>query len=233
MNEPARLDPVDQADFESVLRQALNTPGIRAALQHPARPVTATQLRARALAAAGAIAAEAATEYAALLQLRAAARPPAPTTGMNGGRGLLAALAVLTPLLSASAATIFLLLGHVFLLVGTQESLAEALIGAGWTAAAVAAVAALAAAAALLTTAARHRAASHVPRAQAAAHARKVWQRALLERGLLPFLYRQLELPAPQALPPSRAPQPRARPGYSSPDYASPDFTGPAAPSRD
>ncbi|MYT17108.1 hypothetical protein YWIDRAFT_06706 [Streptomyces sp. SceaMP-e96] len=233
MNEPARLETEDEADFECTLRRALNTPDIRAALQQPTTPVTAERLRARALAAADTIAAEAAAEYAVLVQLRATARTPAPTTGSDGGRGLLAALAVLTPLLSAPAAAIFLLLGHAFRLAGAQQPVADTLIGAGWIAAAVAALAVLAAAAALLTTAARHRATPHTPQTPALAQAHQAWQRALLERGLLPFLYCQLQLPASQALPPSPSSQRRARLGYSSPDYASPDFTGPTSPSGD
>ena len=44
------------------------------------------------------------------------------------GNGLLAALAVLTPVLSAAAAAIFLLLGYGLQLAGAQQPLAIALI---------------------------------------------------------------------------------------------------------
>ncbi|MGW1887138.1 hypothetical protein [Streptomyces sp. NPDC001970] len=235
MNEPARLEAVDQADFEQALRQALDTPDIHAALHRPAAPVTAEQMHARALAASDAIAAEASAEYTALLDLRAAAQTSAPTTRPDGGRGLLAALAVLTPLVSATAAAVFLLLGHVFWLAGTQQPLADTLIHVGWTAAGVAALAILVAAAALLITAARHRTPSRSPRTEipALTQAHEAWRRALLKRGLIPFLRRELHLPAPQVPPPALPAQRGARFGDSGPDFSGPDFTGPASPSQD
>lgn len=209
MNEPVRLEAVDQADFERALHQALDTPGVRAALGHPSAPVTAEQLRTRAWAAADVITAEASAEYTALLHLRATAETPASATGTAGGRGLLGALAVLTPLVSATAAVIFLLLGYGIQLAGAQQPLADTLIGAGWTAAAVAALAVLTAAAAVAIAAggtAPHPA-PRTPRTEtpALAQAHEAWRRALLERGLLPFLRRQLQLPAPapRKLPPS------------------------------
>jgi hypothetical protein len=236
MNEPGRLEAADRADFEHTLREALGAPDIRKALQQPSAQVTAEQLRARALTAADTIAAEAATEYAALLRLRTAAapartgRPPAPATV---GNGLVAALAVLTPVLSAAAAAIFLLLGYGFQLAGAQQPLAIALIRAGWIAGAVAVLAAAAASTGLVITAARQRATSRHPQPDTASltQAHAAWRQALLERGLLPFLHRQLHqppTPAPQPRPTSLPGQRRTRPGYSSPD-----FTGPALPSRD
>jgi hypothetical protein len=235
MNEPARLEVVDQADFEQALRQALDTPDIHAALHHPAAPVTAEQVHARALAASDAIASEASAEYTALLHMRAAAQTSAPTTRPDGERGLLAALAVLTPLVSATAAAAFLFLGHALRLAGTQQPLANTLIHVGWTAAGFAALATLVAAAALLITAARHRTPSRTPRTEtpALAQAHEAWRRALLKRGLLPFLRRQLQLPTPQVPPPAPPAQRRARLGYSSPDFTGSDFTGPASPSQD
>ncbi|EFE72052.1 conserved hypothetical protein [Streptomyces viridosporus ATCC 14672] len=226
MNEPGRLEAVDRADFEHTLHAALSAPDIREALQQPTAQVTAEQLRARALTAADTIAAEAATEYAALLRLRTAAAParagrpwrPAPATA---GNGLLAALAVLTPVLSTAAAAVFLLLGYGLQLASTQQPLAIALIRAGWVAGAVVVLAAAAAGTALVITAARHRATACHPQPDTAslAQAHAAWRQALLERGLLPFLRRQLHQP------PTLAPQPR-------PGYGSPDFTGPL-PSRD
>lgn len=235
MNEPGRLEPVDRADFEHTLHEALGAPDIRETLQQPSAQVTAEQLHAKALAAADTIAAEAATEYAALLRLRTS---PAPArTGRSRqpatvGDGLPAALAVLTPLLSAAAAAIFLLLGYGIQLTGTQQPLAIALIRTGWITGAIAVLAAAAAGTALVTTAARHRATSSHPQPDAAAlsQAHAAWRHALLDRGLLPFLRHQLH-PLPTAAPqprPAAPPAQRTRPGYSSPD-----FTGPALPSRD
>ncbi|WP_180686811.1 MULTISPECIES: hypothetical protein [Streptomyces] len=238
MNKPGRLEAVDQADFEHTLHAALGAPDIRETLQQPTAQVTAEQLRARALTAADTIAAEAATEYATLLRLRLRTvadpaptgrpRQPAPATA---GNGMLAALAVLTPVLSAAAAAIFLLLGYGLQLAGAQQPLAIALIRTGWAAGAVAVLAAAAAGTALVITAARHRATSRHPQPDTAslAQAHAAWRQALLERGLLPFLRRELHQPPTPALHP--APPPAQR--NTSPGYSSPDFTGPSLPSRD
>ncbi|WNZ10554.1 hypothetical protein [Streptomyces sp. 11x1] len=237
MNEPGRLEAVDRADFEHTLHEALGAPDIREALQQPCSQVTPEQLHARALAAADTVASEASTEYAALLRLRTAPAPartgrPQQPAHATVGDGLLAALAVLTPLLSAAAAAIFLLLGYGIQLTGAQRPLAIALIRTGWITGAIAVLAAAAAGTALVITAARHRATSRHPQPDAAAlaQAHATWRRALLERGLLPFLRHQLHQPpaaAPQPRPAS-PPAQRARPSYSSPD-----FTGPTLPSRD
>lgn len=240
MDEPGRLEAVDRADFEHTLHVALSAPGIREALQQPAAQVTAEQLRAQALTAADAIAAEAATEYAALLRLRlrlrTAAVPsrtgrpqPVPATV---GNGLLAALAVLTPVLSAAAAAVFLLLGYGLQPAGAQQSLAIALIRAGWISGAMAVLATAASSIGLVITAARHRAASRhsQPDTASLAQAHAAWRQALLERGLLPFLRRQLHQP------PTPTPQPRPSPPAqrnTRPGYRSPDFTGPTLPSQD
>ncbi|MFE8018355.1 hypothetical protein ACFU3O_37210 [Streptomyces antibioticus] len=244
MNEPGRLEAVDQADFEQTLHVALNDPDIHEALQQPTAQVTAEQLRARALAAAATVAAAAATEYAALQRLRVrtvtaptpTSRPRQPATATataTAGNGLLAALAVLTPVLSAAAAAIFLLLGYGLQLTGTQQHLSVALIRAGWVAGAAAVLTTAAAVTGLVITAARHRATPRHPQPDTAslARAHAAWRQALLERGLLPFLRRELHqspTPAPRPRTPSPPEQRSASPGYSSPD-----FTGPSLPSRD
>jgi hypothetical protein len=214
MNEPGCLEAVDQADFEHTLHVALGAPDIREALQQPTVQVTAEQLRARAMTAADTIAAEAATEYTTLLRLRTAADraptgwplQPAPATA---GNGLLSALVVLTPVLSAAAAAIFLLLGYGLQLAGAQQPLSIALIRAGWFAGATAVLAAAAAGTALVITAARHRATSRRPQPDTGslAQAHAAWRQALLERGLHPFLHRQMHQPP--------TPAPRRRRGRS------------------
>ncbi|MCC9711733.1 hypothetical protein E4N62_44905 [Streptomyces sp. MNU76] len=235
MNEPGHLEAVDQADFEHTLHVALNDPDIRETLQQPTAQVTAEQLRARALAAADTIAAEAATEYAALVRLRTLDTPtpgprqPSPATA---GNGLLAALAVLTPLLSVTAAAIFLLLGYGLQLADTQQPLAIALIRAGWVAGAIAVLAAAAAGTALVITTARHRIPSRQPQPDAAAltQAHAAWRQALLERGLLPFLHRQLHQPPGPVPQPRPASSPRTA---HSPRLQQPGLHRPHPPFRD
>src|SRR5690606_23416440 len=126
-----------------------------------------------------------------------------PATASNG---LLAALAVLTPLLSAAAAAIFLLLGYGPRLADAQQPLAIALIRVGWVAGAIAVLAAAAASTGLVITAARHRATPRHPRPDTAAlaQAHTAWRQALLERALLPFLRRQLHQ-SPGPLPQRRS----------------------------
>ncbi|MFE1773197.1 hypothetical protein [Streptomyces sp. NPDC059008] len=242
----------DRTDFEQVLSLALDTPQFREALRRPGAGTDIESLRSRAMAAAQAISAAAATEYGAYLRLRAATGRPATQriahpqeeNASTGWRGLLTALAVLAPVLSATASVIFLLLGYGLHLTDTQRRLADALVHVGWITAALTALAALTAAAALIVTAIRHRSASSgTPRhdAPAVTEARAAWRQALLERGMLPFLRRQLHLPAsaPDAAAPPQLPvgvppqQRRTRLGYASPDFTSPDFTSPTAPSRD
>jgi hypothetical protein len=235
-DEPARNGVADRGEFELVLREALAVPDIRRVLASPTAPVTAVELHARALAAAGTIAAEAAAEYAVLSRLRAAdvrASRSLPGRARPGtaGHGLLAALVVLTPTLSAAAAVIFLLLGYALQLAEAERSLADSLIGTGWAALVLAAVAGAVAVVGLFITAARHRATPGRPDAVALAHAQAAWRKALLERGLLPFLRRQLGLPSTAArqLPPT-PPTARRR---SRPGYGRPGFTAPTSPSRD
>ncbi|MEU1215534.1 hypothetical protein ACFYSH_30090 [Streptomyces sp. NPDC005791] len=250
MHAPDRLEAEHGADFEQVVRRALDTPEIRAALRHRDAETDAERLRTQALIAAEAIAAEAAAEYRYYLGLRAraeesAAHRPARRRDADAttGSGLLSAMAVLTPLLSATAAAVFLLLGYGLRLIGTQRQLAASLVGTGWIAAALAALAALASATALVVTAARHRYtpddAPH-PLAPSVAAAHQAWRQALLERGLLPFLRERLsgqDRSAADQSPPRRPaagplPQDRGPLGWTSPEFASPDFTGPVTRSR-
>ncbi|MER5553721.1 hypothetical protein ABT001_18960 [Streptomyces sp. NPDC002793] len=246
MHAPGRLEAEHRADFEQVLDRALDMPEIRAALRHRDTESDAERLRTQALAAAEAIAAEATAEYRRYLGLRtragdqAAHRRGADDTA---GSGLLSAIAVLTLLLSAAAAAIFLLLGYGLRLVGTQQQLGAALVGTGWITAALAALTALASAIALVVTAARHRFTPGRPPHQvtpsvAAAH--QAWRQSLLERGILPFLHEQLTgqgNSAAKQSPLRRSaveppPEDRGRPGWTSPDFRSPGFTGPATRSR-
>ncbi|MBO3673969.1 hypothetical protein [Streptomyces sp. NEAU-YJ-81] len=134
---------------------------------------------------------------------------PSPTAGV---RGLLPALAVLAPALAGVSAAAFLLLGGLLKLFHSQRELAEALLTAGLTSATIAAVTLAAGVACLLATAVRHRtsAPDQHPRSQrhpythpphvgrrddaAVATARDAWLRALLHRGILPFLRDRLKM---------------------------------------
>ncbi|MFI1312180.1 hypothetical protein ACH4TS_18770 [Streptomyces albidoflavus] len=244
------------------------------------------ELRRLALGGTAAITAAAATEYRHLLSLReelgetTAAGPgtgddPAAAPGGSGlttavsqmteatGAGALAVLAVLAPLLAGTAALIFLLVGYGLRMLDPAPALAQTLLTTGWVFAAFAAAALLAAGLALLLTALRNKAlfpAAPVPadplrrEVQQAADA---WERALTERGLLPFLRTTLAEAAasgPEPRPGEAAepagPRPAAeadrmpqlgygRPGFSSPSesgqdrpdsrpsYQSPQFSSP------
>lgn len=251
MNASGRLEAEDRAALEQVLSLALGSPEIRRHLCGPDAWFSAETLRSGALAAADAIAAAAADEYATYRRLRSAnrrAKRPAEPDTPTGGSGLPAALAVLAPVLSVVAAFIFLLLGYGLRLAESQPHLADTFVGAGWTAAALAGITALVAGVGLTLTVVRHRGASadgphdDTP---AVAEAHAAWRQAVLERGVLPYLHRQLDrsaqplahtdgrpsIPGPSTFDPLR--DGRTRLGYTSPDFASPDFAGPSTPGRD
>jgi hypothetical protein len=235
-------------------------------------PLNAEQLRTLALAADDRISGRADEEYEAYRTLRAQAREAlreaarsresrafgfgamGVAEGAGSGAGLVAVLAVLTPLLAGAAALIFLVIGYAMAAVHPQPAIASPLRTAGWFFAVVAAASVLLGAIGLLFTALRdgsgaiHDAADGMPPEVHAA--REAWLRALLERGMLPFLDDALHdpdaadaaaAPAPAPSPP-RMPRlgysrpdftsphdapPRTAPRYSSPDFSSPDYGGP------
>ncbi|MET9394130.1 hypothetical protein ABZY20_27620 [Streptomyces sp. NPDC006624] len=188
MTRALRLRPEDRADFEAVLHQALRAADIRDALRPDPAGRGATHLRAHALAHADAVNAAAGETYRDYLAVRRAARQG--DGQPNGAGGVPAALAVLTPLVAATAAAALLLLGGVLRLAGAAGPLPGSLTTAGWTLALVAAVTGLVALAALLHTAVRRRAVSPAP--DQVEHARLLWRRALLDHGMLPHLRRHL-----------------------------------------
>ncbi|MFF5006293.1 hypothetical protein ACFY3G_26160 [Streptomyces phaeochromogenes] len=108
---------------------------------------------------------------------------------------LLPALAALTPPIAGAAAAVLLVLGYSLRLADAQGSMGGSLVTAGWVFALIAVASTLAGLTALLCTALRARP-GHGDRTGASArnlhHARARWQRALLERGMLPYLRRQL-----------------------------------------
>ncbi|MFI0895266.1 hypothetical protein [Streptomyces sp. NPDC020983] len=233
-------------------------------------PLNAEQLRTLALAAADRICARAAAEYDDYRALRADARTDAREAararesrsfgyaamgvaeGAGSGAGLLAVIAVLTPLLAGAAALIFLLIGYAMSAVDPQPAIASPLRTAGWFFAAVTAASVLLGAIGLLVTALRdgstaiHDSTEGMPPEVLAA--RHAWQEALLARGMLPFLTDALSDPAAAGTAPAPAPTlrrtprlgysrpdfgapqespPRTAPRFSSPEFTSPDFGGP------
>ncbi|WP_328732078.1 hypothetical protein OHT20_19010 [Streptomyces caniferus] len=175
------------------------------------------------------------------------------------GAGLTAMVAVLAPVLAGIAAVLFLLIGYALRALSPDKALAQPLISVGWIFAALTAAGALVAMAGLVITALRNGSSAQAARAdelgEALDNAREVWRRALLERGVLPFLREALADPTatpdddPSRYVPRRTSPPESRipslgytrpeftspdsgssgsrPRYSSPDFTSPDYGGP------
>ncbi|MGI5350105.1 hypothetical protein ACQEU8_18260 [Streptomyces sp. CA-250714] len=152
------------------------------------------------------------------------------------GAGLMAVVSVLAPVLAATAAVIFLLLGYALRLLSPEPAVAGPIRSAGWVFAAFAAAGILVAMAGLLLTALRNGASSvRAPGggqgtdpggsnlAEEVALARAAWRNALLERGVVPFLREALADPnGPEQAPAAYVPQqPGSRLGYSHPGFSS------------
>ncbi|MFI6285628.1 hypothetical protein ACIBCM_12870 [Streptomyces sp. NPDC051018] len=266
MNSAPHLLAEDRAEFERVLDDALRHAHERPELAAIGQRLNATQLRTMALNATALISTAASAEYEHYRKIREEARAPAVTAGGQGsapdaawsdgnGAGFAAVIAVLAPVLAATAAVIFLLAGYLLKMLDPTPSFATPLVSAGWFFAALTAAAILVAAVGLLLTALRN-GATQVPAEELTgelpdevARAKDAWRHALLERGILPFL--QASLADPSADPTSTAP-PRhvsripkvgysgpeysspsegstsgQRPTFTSPDFTSPDFGGP------
>nr|WP_239157615.1 hypothetical protein [Streptomyces sp. SID13726] len=162
---------------------ALDDSGIRSALRADPTGSAEGRLRMRARSAAEEIAAAAGDEYRAYLAAeRAVGRPGSGATEATGW--LL--VVVLAPLVAAVAATVLLLLGYVLRLTAPAVEFGGPVITAGWTLASVAAVTGGLSVWVLLRTALGQRGERSVARA------RERWRRALLERGVLPYLRGQL-----------------------------------------
>ncbi|MFD9905746.1 hypothetical protein [Streptomyces sp. NPDC059063] len=225
MTGQPRLRPEDRADFEWVLDLALDVTDIRTTVTRPQarnqapHALEASRLRAQVLADADLIAAAAAAEYGAYVRARAAVEPSSGTgtgigtasatassrTGAGAGAGaLLPLLGVLAPVISAIAATVFLVLGYGIQFATPESQVAATLITAGWVSGLMAAITTCIGLGALLVTALRVRTGPpaapclpvHNPEAE---QARATWHQALLERGLLPYLREQLTASPPYA----------------------------------
>ncbi|WP_097869849.1 hypothetical protein, partial [Streptomyces sp. rh34] len=142
------------------------------------------------------------------------------------GAGVLAVLGVLTPVLAAVAAATFLLLGYGLQLAEALPDLAGTLVGVGWFSLVVAAVTALVSVVALYRTAAKQSAdgtATEPDRSPAVEDAREAWLAALRDRGIRPFLLRELA----EAASPTPGAGDVHGSRFSSPAFAGPDFSGP------
>jgi uncharacterized membrane protein len=276
---PQHLQSEDRQEFERLLDEALRSAPHRPELAAVGQRLNPEQLRTMALNATALITAAAAAEYQHYVKVREELRHPAlsapsatddsattdPATATAGltatlgeavdptGAGAIAVIAVLAPVLSGTAAVIFLLVGYILKMLNPEQSFAQTMLTAGWVFGAVTAAAILVAAVGLLLTALRN---SHSAEDQArdtaheeVARAREAWRDALLERGILPFLREALAEPGPTPLhrttpsaPTGRMPRlgydrpgfsspddgtVSGRPSFTSPDYTSPDFGGP------
>lgn len=190
-----RLRARDMADFEKLVDRALISGTVGQAVRDDPTGGLVHRLRIGARAEAPLIAEHAATEYRAYLALRGdAAEQESPggtddgRAGHGGGRGLLPLLGVMVPSLAGVAAAVFYLLGSVLRLGASQRALGDALIAAAQVAVVVTAVSLACAVAGLLAVAARHRASGESGREARLRRARESWQRALLQRGIVPYL---------------------------------------------
>ncbi|MFJ4580879.1 hypothetical protein [Streptomyces echinatus] len=276
---PQHLQSEDRQEFERLLDEALRSAPHRPELAAVGQRLNPEQLRTMALNASALITAAAAAEYQRYVEIRdelrhpALSAPPAagdsgtPETGPadtglvtaigeaaeNTGAGAIAVIAVLAPVLSGTAAAIFLLVGYILKMLDPGQTLARTLLTTGWVFGAMTVAAILVAAVGLLLTALRNSTAADARTRETAdeelAGAREAWRDALLERGILPFLQEALAEPGPPAVRHPAPPAPTGRiprlgydrpgfsspddgtasgrPSFTSPDYTSPDFGGP------
>ncbi|MFG2794032.1 hypothetical protein [Streptomyces sp. NPDC048419] len=184
--QPALL-PADRHEFERVLDEVL-----AAETSRGSAGLTAEQQRTMALTAQDLIAATAAREYAHYREVRSrnlglTSDDRASAEAPNGA-GALAVTAVLVPVLGASAAAIFLVVGYVLKMVRPNSSIAPDLITGGWGFAAVAAAGTVLGAVGLLLSALRHAPHEDVVQDEEVAAARDAWLQVLRTRGMEPFL---------------------------------------------
>ncbi|MGI5043646.1 hypothetical protein ACM9HD_09225 [Streptomyces sp. JAC25] len=267
MKSAPHLLAEDRPEYERILADALRHAHERPDLDGVGDRLNTEQLRTMGLDATPLITAAAATEYEHYVKVRGELRGPEDPEARSSvlepaldeaapeGAGTLAVIAVLAPLLAATAALIFLLIGYPLKALDPAPAFAGTMVAAGWFFAAVAAAAILVAAVGLLVTALRN-GANALPAVdeeeelpEDVARAREAWRHALLERGILPFL--RDALADPTAGPASRTPHRSAnripkigysrpdfsgpgdgpsagpRPTFTSPDFTSPDFGGP------
>ncbi|WP_406060192.1 hypothetical protein OG462_22665 [Streptomyces sp. NBC_01077] len=202
MNVAPHLLTEDRAEYERVLDDALSTAHARPDLAGAGTRLTLAQLRSLTLNATTLVTSAAASEYDHFVKVReqnrAALGTPIPAASSDRpgpGPGVVAIFTVMVPVLAGAAAVIFLLVGAVLHAIAPTVVFGATLLTAGLVFGAVAAAGLLGAAAGLLVTALRNSpaevsAGGPPPGApdDELSRAREAWRRALLERGILPFL---------------------------------------------
>ncbi|MFE5655223.1 hypothetical protein [Streptomyces sp. NPDC056517] len=215
MNVAPHLLTEDRAEYERVLDDALSTAHARPDLAGAGTRLTLAQLRSLTLNATTLVTSAAASEYDHFVKVREqhraalGTRTPASPDRPGPGPGVVAILTVMVPVLAGAAAVIFLLVGAVLHAVAPTVAFGATLLTAGLVFGAVAAAGLLGAAAGLLVTALRNSPAEVSRGGPPAAapddelsRAREAWRRALLERGILPFLRDLLAATTPPTGPP-------------------------------
>ncbi|MGA5193812.1 hypothetical protein [Streptomyces exfoliatus] len=216
MNVAPHLLTEDRAEYERVLDDALSTAHARPDLAGAGTRLTLAQLRAMTLNATTLVTSAAASEYDHFVKVREqnratlGARPTETSDRPGAGPGVVAILTVMVPVLAGTAAVIFLLVGAVLRALAPTVVFGATLLTAGLVFGAVAAAGLLGAAVGLLMTALRNSPAAvrtgPAPDDELS-RAREAWRRALLERGILPFLRDALAATTPPTGPPP-TPQP-------------------------
>ncbi|MFF5919498.1 hypothetical protein ACFY8C_14235 [Streptomyces flavochromogenes] len=215
MNVAPHLLTEDRAEYERVLDDALSTAHARPDLAGAGTRLSLAQLRSLTLNATTLVTSAAASEYDHFVKVREqhraalGTRTPASPDRPGPGPGVVAILTVMVPVLAGAAAVIFLLVGAALHAVAPTVAFGATLLTAGLVFGAVAAAGLLGAAAGLLVTALRNSPAEvsrggPPPAApdDELSRAREAWRRALLERGILPFLRDVLAATTPPAGPP-------------------------------
>ncbi|MFB7411828.1 MULTISPECIES: hypothetical protein [unclassified Streptomyces] len=210
MNVAPHLLTEDRAEYERILDDALSTAHARPDLAGAGTRLSLAQLRSLTLNATTLVTSAAASEYDHFVKVREqhraalGTRTPASQDRPGPGPGVVAILTVMVPVLAGAAAVIFLLVGAVLHAVAPTVAFGATLLTAGLVFGSVAAAGLLGAAAGLLVTALRNSPAEVSrggPPAPAPddelSRAREAWRRALLERGILPFLRDVLAATAP------------------------------------
>ncbi|MFJ8663259.1 hypothetical protein [Streptomyces sp. NPDC093795] len=207
MNVAPHLLTEDRAEYERILDQALSTAHARPDLSGAGTRLTLAQLRAMTLNATALVTSAAASEYDHFVKVREAnraalgARSPEPADRPGPGAGVVAIFTVLVPVLAGSAAAVLLLVGAVLRALAPTLVFGATLLTAGLVFGTLAAAGLLCAAAGLLVTALRNTPAASAPPDEELTRAREAWHRALLERGILPFLRDALAATGPPAPP--------------------------------
>ncbi|MER5387370.1 hypothetical protein ABT040_45415 [Streptomyces sp. NPDC002688] len=148
----------------------------------------------------------------------------------SAGAGLIAVVAVLAPVLAGTAALIFLVIGYLLSFLDPEPAYAQDALGTGWVLGAVTAVSVLASAIGLLVTAMRNGSLEQtapLSLSEEVARAKEVWQEALLERGILPFLREALAEPVVASVGTRSDPHARSLLSADHAWFTNPDFGGP------